>query len=251
MVVGAAFAPSPASAQLPQTAQVVRNNATHLCLAMDYANAYAVDCGIAGIEFWTISLPNGAFLLQAINTQLCLSNFDYYNVYPAQCDVDTAGQKWALHSDGSLFNEGTGNYLTNDYGSHLALVSWVSPTWSISTDRLDYDTGIYIQSFSNRCVFTDYLHAYMADCQLLGGDFYAIPLPNGYWMLQRTGTGLCLSNFDFFNVYPTTCNIYSKGQMWDRAPSGDVYNLGTGKYLANDSGDHLALVSYAYLWQRN
>lgn len=80
-----------------------------------------------------------------------------------------------------------------------------------------------------------YTQAYVTNCNQPGGTFTLVSPNNGQdWLLVADNTGdvLCLTNFNFFAVYPAQCTG-SSGQYWEFV-NGGLYNDGTGKYLATD-----------------
>jgi hypothetical protein len=96
-------------------------NGNAVCLGMSYLTAYTTNCNTAGGTFDIISPDGVKFQLRADNTGLCLSNFNYSTVYPAQCNKDSTGQSWAFTADGGLYNLGTQNYLATDFSRNVYL----------------------------------------------------------------------------------------------------------------------------------
>jgi len=107
---------------------------TGLCLSSDYKNVYTVPCSTA--SYWQVSAVGGGdnpvFTLQAYNTRLCLSNFNYNVTYPAPCDSTNPGQFWSVQPTfpSPLENLGVQRYLASDWSQGVYFINYnPGETW--------------------------------------------------------------------------------------------------------------------------
>lgn len=109
----------------------MRNFATNLCLAADYANIYSYDCSVSNQKWTTIDKKsNNDFRLRNEATKQCLANLDFYTVYMTSCSSVEPGIWW--HADYAqtarsfVVNTHINRYLSTDFSRKVYLAPKVS-----------------------------------------------------------------------------------------------------------------------------